>query len=32
VQDANGDRVEQIGARNVNAAGDAVFKVKQTID
>ena len=32
VQDAKGDRVEQIGARDVNAAGDAVFKVKQTID
>ena len=32
VQNAKGDRVEQIGARNVNAAGDAVFKVKQTID
>ena len=31
-QKAKGDRVEQIGARNVNAAGDAVFKVKQTID
>jgi len=32
VQDAKGDRVEQIGARNVNAAGDAVFKVKQNVD
>ena len=32
VQDAKGDRVEQIGARDVNAAGDAVFRVKQTID
>ncbi|GBO53234.1 hypothetical protein APA_1141 [Pseudanabaena sp. lw0831] len=32
VQNAKGDRVEQIGARDVNAAGDAVFKVKQTID
>ena len=31
-QDAKGDRVEQIGARDVNASGDAVFKVKQTID
>jgi hypothetical protein len=32
VQNPKGDRVEQIGARNVNAAGDAVFKVNQTID
>ena len=32
VQNAKGDRVEQIGARDVNAAGDAVFKVKQTTD
>ena len=31
-QKAKGDRVEQIGARDVNATGDAVFKVKQTID
>ena len=31
-QKAKGDRVEQIGARNVNAVGDAVFKVEQTID
>jgi hypothetical protein len=27
-----GDRVEQIGSREVNATGDTVFKVKQTID
>ena len=32
VQNAKGDRVEQIGARNVNATGDAVFKVKQNVD
>ena len=32
VQDAKGDRVKQIGARDVNATGDAVFKVKQTTD
>lgn len=32
VQDAKGDRVEQIGARDVKATGDAVFKVKQTTD
>ena len=32
VQNAKGDRAEQIGARDVNAAGDAVFRVKQTID
>ncbi len=32
VQDAKGDRVKQIGARDVNATGDAVFKVKQTKD
>ena len=32
VQNAKGDRVEQIGAREVNATGDTVFKVKQTID
>jgi hypothetical protein len=31
-QKAKGDLVEQIGARNVNATGDAVFKVKQTVD
>jgi hypothetical protein len=31
-QKAKGDRVEQIGATDVNATGDAVFKVKQTID
>jgi len=31
-QNAKGDRVEQIGARNVKATGDAVFKVKQNID
>lgn len=31
-QKAKGDRVEQIGATDVNAAGDAVFKVHQTID
>lgn len=32
VQDAKGDRVEQIGARDVNADGDAVFKIKQNVD
>jgi hypothetical protein len=32
VQDAKGDRVEQIGARDVKATGDAVFKIKQNID
>ena len=32
VQNAKGDRVEQIGSRNVNAVGDAVFKVKQNVD
>jgi len=32
VQNAKGDRVEQIGAREVNTTGDTVFKVKQTID
>jgi hypothetical protein len=32
VQDAKGDRVEQIGARDVKATGDAVFKIKQNAD
>jgi hypothetical protein len=32
VQDAKGDRVEQIGARDVKATGDAVFKIKQNVD
>ena len=32
VQEAKGDRVEQVGARDINATGDAVFKVKQNID
>ena len=31
-QNAKGDRAEQIGARDVKATGDAVFKVKQNID
>ena len=31
-QNAKGDRSEQIGARDVKATGDAVFKVKQNID
>ena len=32
VQDAKGDRVEQTGARDVKATGDAVFKIKQNAD
>ncbi len=31
VHNAKGDRVEQIGAREINATGDIVFEVKQTI-
>ena len=31
-QKAKGDRVEQIGARDVKATGDAVFKLKQNVD
>ncbi len=32
VQDAKGDRVEKIGARDVKATGDTVFKIKQNVD
>jgi hypothetical protein len=32
VQDAKGDLAKQIGARDINATGDAVFKIKQNID
>jgi len=31
-QKASGDRVEQIGARKINAIGDAVFKIDQNVD
>ncbi len=32
VQDTKGDLVEQIGARDVKATGDAVFKIKQNAE